>query len=234
MYERVIREATRPEDLRSYLNGAGLCARPGGNCFCRPGSVGYGKSDSRLSVCPPSAGSSSPTWIPFTSGSHGSRCARRENTASPWPAAMRSRPMAFLTGSRPTWIFSRLAAWEASFLPVAVDAVIQEFGRDGLVVDVEIRDASFARLSVASDSELSKVEMGVDWRQHSPVQLAIGPVLDADDAVANKVCALFGRAEVRDYVDVDAILASGRYTKDDLLALAGCPRRGLPVRLFQP
>jgi hypothetical protein len=42
--------------------------------------------------------------------------------------------------------------------------------------------------------------------------LAVGPVRHADDAVANKVCALFGRAEVRDYVDVDAILASGRYT----------------------
>jgi hypothetical protein len=51
--------------------------------------------------------------------------------------------------------------------------------------------------------------MGLDWRKHSPVQLAIGPVLDADDAVANKVCALFGRAEVRDYIDVDAVLASG-------------------------
>jgi hypothetical protein len=37
-------------------------------------------------------------------------------------------------------------------------------------------------------------------------------VLYADDAVANKVCATFGRAEVRDYVDVAAILASGRYS----------------------
>lgn len=46
---------------------------------------------------------------------------------------------------------------EADF-SVAVDAVIQEFGRDGLVVDVEIHDASFARLSVASDSDRSKVD----------------------------------------------------------------------------
>jgi hypothetical protein len=35
--------------------------------------------------------------------------------------------------------------------------------------------------------------------------------------VANKVCALFGRAEVRDYVDVDAILTSGRHTENELL-----------------
>jgi len=46
------------------------------------------------------------------------------------------------------------------------------------------------------------------------------PVLHADDAVANKVCALFGRAKVRDHVDVDAIVASGRYTEDELLDLA--------------
>lgn len=42
----------------------------------------------------------------------------------------------------------------------------------------------------------------------------------ADDAVANKVCALFGRAEVRDYVDVAAILASGRYSEEALVRLA--------------
>lgn len=67
--------------------------------------------------------------------------------------------------------------------------------------------------------------------------------------MANKVCALFGRAEVRDYVDVDAILASGRYTEDGLLTLAADHDPGfdrswfaealaaidrLPDRLFQP
>jgi hypothetical protein len=62
--------------------------------------------------------------------------------------------------------------------------------------------------------------MGVDWRGNEPLRLSIGPVLHPDDAVANKVCALFGRAEVRDYVDVDAILSSGRYAEDQLLSLA--------------
>lgn len=33
----------------------------------------------------------------------------------------------------------------------------------------------------------------MDWRKNEPILLAIGPVLHADDAVANKVCALFGR-----------------------------------------
>jgi len=67
--------------------------------------------------------------------------------------------------------------------------------------------------------------------------------------VANRVCALFGRAEVRDYVDVGAILTSGQYTEDELLDLASDHDPGfdqprfaealaaidrLPDSLFQP
>lgn len=102
----------------------------------------------------------------------------------------------------------------------AVEAVIAAYGREGFAVVTEVRSASFARLNVDSGGETAKVELGVDWRKNQPVRLAIGPVLHADDAVANKVCALFGRAEARDYVDVDAILATGRYTEEELLRLA--------------
>jgi hypothetical protein len=102
----------------------------------------------------------------------------------------------------------------------AVDAVIAAYRHEGLDITAEVRTMTFARLGVASGTAAARVELGVDWREHEPVRLAIGPVLHADDAVANKVCALFGRAEVRDYIDVDAILASGRYTEDDLVSLA--------------
>lgn len=89
----------------------------------------------------------------------------------------------------------------------------------------------------------------MDWRKNEPIRMSLGPVLHADDAVANKVCALFGRAEVRDYVDVDAILSSGRYTDEELLRLAADHDPGfdrflfaealaaidlLPDRLFHP
>jgi hypothetical protein len=104
--------------------------------------------------------------------------------------------------------------------PEAVDAVIAAYQREGLIVQAEVLTKSFARLNVWSASDSAKVELGMDWRKNEPVRLAVGPVLHADDAVANKVCALFGRAEVRDYVDVDAILSSGRYTEDELLDLA--------------
>jgi hypothetical protein len=45
-------------------------------------------------------------------------------------------------------------------------------------------------------------------------------VLHPDDAVANKVRALYDRALARDFIDIDAVLRSGRYDRDDLLRLA--------------
>ena len=65
-------------------------------------------------------------------------------------------------------------------------------------------------VSDPSTSATSKVELGIDWRAHAPTVLAIGPVLHPDDAVANKVGALYSRAQTRDYIDVDAALRSGR------------------------
>ena len=48
----------------------------------------------------------------------------------------------------------------------------------------------------------------------------IGPVLDVADAVGSKVVALYGRGEARDYVDVRETVLSGRYTREQVLALA--------------
>jgi hypothetical protein len=77
-----------------------------------------------------------------------------------------------------------------------------------------------------------RVEFGVDWRAHPPVTLSVGTVLHQDDAVANKVTALFGRAEVRDYIDVAAVLRSGRYTRSQLLDMAQESDPGFDVPIF--
>ncbi|MEQ7124521.1 hypothetical protein ABN034_08350 [Actinopolymorpha sp. B11F2] len=57
-------------------------------------------------------------------------------------------------------------------------------------------------------------------------------MLHADDAVANKLCALYGRGAVRDYIDVDGIVRSGRYTVADLLQLATQHDPGFDPALF--
>jgi hypothetical protein len=50
--------------------------------------------------------------------------------------------------------------------------------------------------------------------------------------VANKVCVLFGRALPRDFLDVDATLISGRYTREQLLELATAADSGFHPLIF--
>jgi hypothetical protein len=122
---------------------------------------------------------------------------------------------------------------EATF-PAAVAAAVAAYRQDGLTVEVLVDSPGFARLSVADTDEhvSAKVELGIDWRQHSPTTLAIGPVLDQDDAVANKVNALYSRAQARDYIDVHAALTSDRYTGPDLLRLAAEHDPGFDPSMF--
>ncbi|SCL39278.1 Nucleotidyl transferase AbiEii toxin, Type IV TA system [Micromonospora pallida] len=114
----------------------------------------------------------------------------------------------------------------------AVAAVVHAYRDDGLSVDIERQYDTFARLAVADGRRVSKVELGVDWRANEPVLMAIGPVLHPDDAVANKMSALYGRAFARDFIDVDATLQSGRYTREAVLNLAQRADRGFVRRVF--
>ena len=119
----------------------------------------------------------------------------------------------------------------------AVAAVLVAYEAEGLVAEVDQASrcaGSFARLFVSdrANGESSKVELGIDWRANEPVLMAVGPVLHPDDAVMNKMSALFGRAEARDFVDVDAVVCSGRYRHEDLLALAATADSGFDRRLF--
>ena len=76
------------------------------------------------------------------------------------------------------------------------------------------------------------MSMPADWRAHSPVTLNIGPVLHPDDAVGNKMAALYGRALARDFLDIDAVLASGRYSSEQLLQLAESADGGFDRAMF--
>lgn len=79
----------------------------------------------------------------------------------------------------------------------------------------------FARLAVtAVDGYQFEVDLGVDWRAQDPVRLEVGPVLALEDAIANKIGALYSRAAARDYLDVDAIRRSGLFSDTQLLRLA--------------
>ncbi len=91
----------------------------------------------------------------------------------------------------------------------------------------------FARLRVVSpEGEGLDVDFGVNWRADPPVTLALGPVLSERDAVAGKLSAVYSRGEVRDFLDLDAIRASGRYTDADLLALSHQHDGGFDEAMF--
>jgi hypothetical protein len=125
------------------------------------------------------------------------------------------------------------AAIDSQF-PEAVRAVVQALSTDGLAVVVDLEYATFARLKVTDPvtGEESKLELGVDWRAHPPIEISIGPVLHPNDAVANKICALYSRAAVRDYIDVHGAVASGRYGGAELLKLAADHDPGFDAGMF--
>jgi Nucleotidyl transferase AbiEii toxin, Type IV TA system len=112
----------------------------------------------------------------------------------------------------------------------AADQVTAQLRGSGYRVEQTRRAAQFARLRVDSADGLQlDLDLGVDWRQDDPVTLEVGPVLSLSDAVGNKVSALYSRGEPRDYLDVDAIRASGRFSDDQLIAAAAERDAGFEV-----
>ncbi len=103
----------------------------------------------------------------------------------------------------------------------AVDAAQDAYRRSGLEVAVVRRGPTFLDLIVsdAAEGESSSIQLGLDYREFPPAQLEIGPVLDVKDAVANKMTALYSRGECRDFIDIDLVHESGRFTRAEILAL---------------
>ncbi len=75
------------------------------------------------------------------------------------------------------------------------------------------------------------LQMSYFDRGQQPVIMDIGPVLDLDDVVGGKVCALASRAAERDYVDAAAALERG-YTIGQLIGLARALDPGLTAEDF--
>ncbi|MFD3703349.1 nucleotidyl transferase AbiEii/AbiGii toxin family protein [Nocardia sp. NPDC058658] len=147
--------------------------------------------------------------------------------------AMRAHGM----GDRPSGDVDLFTDWHrrADF-PGAVAAVTAALCANGYSVEVTTSGETFARLLVRSlaepQREPDKLELSADWRAHPPVILDVGPVLHPDDAVANKMIALYGRALPRDFLDVDAAITTGRYTRDGLIELASSADRGFEPMMF--
>lgn len=71
---------------------------------------------------------------------------------------------------------------------------------------------------IAPGGRLTDLQLAYFDRSHEPVLMDLGPVLHLEDAAGNKVCALAGRVEPRDYADTAALL--GRWTPAELISFA--------------
>jgi nucleotidyltransferase AbiEii toxin of type IV toxin-antitoxin system len=80
------------------------------------------------------------------------------------------------------------------------------------------------------DGEQMMLQLAYFDRARNPVIMDVGPVLDLEDVVGGKVCALASRAEPRDYVDTSAVL--GHYTIDQVIGFARRLDPGLTDRDF--
>jgi Nucleotidyl transferase AbiEii toxin, Type IV TA system len=85
-------------------------------------------------------------------------------------------------------------------------------------------------LLTTADNQQTKLQMAYIERHNPPVQRAVGPVLDLEDVVGSKVCALAGRVATRDYIDTAA--AMRHFTVEQLIGYARRLDPGLTDRDF--
>ena len=82
----------------------------------------------------------------------------------------------------------------------------------------------------APTGEQMMLQMAYFDRSRGPVTMDVGPVLDLEDVIGGKVCALASRAYERDYVDTAAALE--RFSVDQVIAFARRLDPGLEDRDF--
>lgn len=117
---------------------------------------------------------------------------------------------------------------------VAVDRLVpaaeQALVSHGLQVTRVIDHPGFARLLVNDGNDQTEVDLGSDARLF-PVEERLGiRVLSGQELAVDKLLALFGRAEARDFVDLLAVVE--RYGLGKLLDLAAEKDPGFDVRVF--
>jgi hypothetical protein len=123
--------------------------------------------------------------------------------------------------------FFGLTADAVDRLVPAVDRALQDAG---LVVRRVQESAGFARLIVESGEDRTELDLGADARLFPLEPGRLAPTLTGEELAVDKVLAVFGRAEARDFVDLMAL--EPRYGLDRLCALAVEKDRGFTPALF--
>jgi hypothetical protein len=117
---------------------------------------------------------------------------------------------------------------------LAVDRLVpaaEQALRDAdLQVERVIESHGFARLAVTDTADRTELDLATDARLF-PVEQGPGyPMLAGEELAVDKLLAVFGRAEARDFVDLMAV--EHGYGLDHLLELAAEKDRGFDAAIF--
>ncbi len=107
------------------------------------------------------------------------------------------------------------SADDVDALTVAVEAAL---GQAGMEVRRERVSHGFARLIVSDGVEATEVDLATDARIRPTQAGPYGPMVALEELAADKLLALFDRAQARDFIDVDALV--DRFGLERLCALA--------------
>jgi hypothetical protein len=112
-------------------------------------------------------------------------------------------------------------------VPVAEEA----FKEAGFSVKRVREGSGFYRLEVSHDGDVTEVDFGADFRLLPMEQGPLGPTLAGEELAINKVLAVFGRAEARDFVDLSVL--TKRYGLEQLMRRAFEKDPGFEPRVFR-
>jgi hypothetical protein len=97
-------------------------------------------------------------------------------------------------------------------------SVLSALAEAGLTVRLDRQNHGFARLTIIGDDETTELDLAADARIRPAEQGPLGPVLAMEELAADKLLALFSRAQARDFIDVAAL--AGRLGFQHLCTLA--------------
>jgi len=122
--------------------------------------------------------------------------------------------------------FGLSAAAVDRLVPVAEQALLEA----GLQVERVVDSPGFTRFVVADEDDRTEVDLASDARLF-PVDQGPGfPILSAEELATDKLLAVFGRAEARDFADLKAL--EDRFGLERLFELAGEKDRGFEPAVF--
>jgi hypothetical protein len=118
------------------------------------------------------------------------------------------------------------------FGPARTMSTVERALEDGGMTVRRIREApGFFRLEVSEHGEITEADLGADARLLPVERGELGPILAREELAIDKVLAVFGRAEARDFVDLSAV--ADRYGLEYLCGRALDKDRDFDPQVFR-